>query len=139
MADDAQPRFVVENEDLPEDDYQCQHCKAYTYLTQFRCHKSGKTICLSHVDIYDCCGETLAQKLCGSDHTLRYRMSDDELQALVQKVQERARIPEAWSEKLDKTLEDEPKPQLKALHNLLNEDGGAGRENPRDREIPTGY
>lgn len=121
MADDAQPRFVVENEDLPEDDYQCQHCKAYTYLTQFRCHKSGKTICLSHVDIYDCCGETLAQKLCGSDHTLRYRMSDDELQALVQKVQERARIPEAWSEKLDKTLEDEPKPQLKALHNLLNE------------------
>ncbi|KAF4763354.1 hypothetical protein HAV15_000627 [Penicillium sp. str.  len=121
MTDDAQPKFVVENEDLPEDDYQCQHCKAYAYLTQFRCHKSGKTVCLSHVDTYDCCGETFAQKLCGSGHTLRYRMSDDELQALVQKVQERARIPEAWSEKLDKTLEDEPKPQLKALHNLLNE------------------
>ncbi|KAJ5563000.1 hypothetical protein N7535_002554 [Penicillium sp. DV-2018c] len=121
MAEDAQPRFVVENEDLPEDDYQCQYCKAYAYLTQFRCHKSGKTVCLLHVDIYDCCGETLAQKLCGPNHTLRFRMSDDELQALVQKVQERARIPEAWSEKLDKTLEDEPKPQLKALHNLLNE------------------
>ncbi|CAG7923181.1 unnamed protein product [Penicillium olsonii] len=116
-----QPKFVVEDEDLPEDDYQCQHCKAYAYLTQFRCHKSGKTVCLSHVDSYDCCGETLAQKLCGSEHTLRYRMSDDALQELVQKIQERARIPEAWSEKLDKTLEDEPKPQLKALHNLLNE------------------
>ncbi|QQK43545.1 PHD transcription factor (Rum1), putative [Penicillium digitatum] len=121
MKDDAQPRFVVENEDLPEDDYQCQHCKAYAYLTQFRCHKSGKTVCLSHVDTYDCCGETFAQKLCGSRHTLRYRLSDDDLQLLVQKVQERARIPEAWSEKLDKTLENEPKPQLKALHNLLNE------------------
>jgi histone demethylase JARID1 len=48
-------------------------------------------------------------------------MSDADLDSLVQKVQERARIPEAWSEKLDKTLEDEPKPQLKALHNLLNE------------------
>ncbi|KAJ5517810.1 Zinc finger PHD-type [Penicillium expansum] len=131
MKDDAQPRFVVENEDLPEDDYQCQHCKAYAYLTQFRCHKSGKTVCLSHVDTYDCCGETFAQKLCGSGHTLRYRMSDDELQGLVQKVQERARIPEAWSEKLDKTLEDEPKPQLKALHNLLNE----AQLDERDREV----
>ena len=121
MSDTFQPKFVVEDEDLPEDDYQCQHCKAFAYLTQFRCHKSGKTVCLSHVENYDCCDQNFSQKLCGPDHTLRYRMSDDALQALVQKVQERARIPEAWSEKLDKTLEDEPKPQLKALHNLLNE------------------
>jgi histone demethylase JARID1 len=121
MSDTFKPKFVVEDEDLPEDDYQCQHCKAFAYLTQFRCHKSGKTVCLSHVETYDCCDQTFSQKLCGPDHTLRYRMSDDALQALVQKVQERARIPEAWSEKLDKTLEDEPKPQLKALHNLLNE------------------
>ncbi|KAJ6070806.1 hypothetical protein N7467_012125 [Penicillium canescens] len=121
MAEGPQSKFVIEDEDIPEDDYQCQHCKAYAYLTQFRCHKSGKTVCLMHVDTYDCCGETFAQKLCGPNHTLRYRMSDADLEALAQKVQERARIPEAWSEKLDKTLEDEPKPQLKALHTLLNE------------------
>ncbi|KAJ5689299.1 hypothetical protein N7462_003691 [Penicillium macrosclerotiorum] len=117
----CQLKFIVEEEDLPEDDYQCQHCKAYTYLTQFRCHKSGKTLCLLHADIYDCCGESVSQKLGGSGHTLRYRASDDELKSMVQRVQERSRIPEIWGEKLDKTLEDEPKPQLKALHNLLSE------------------
>ncbi|KAJ5362824.1 hypothetical protein N7541_003668 [Penicillium brevicompactum] len=121
MSDNFHSTIVVDDEDLPEEDSQCQHCKAYAYLTQFRCHKSGKTVCLSHVDSYDCCGETLPQKLCGPGHTLRYRMSDEALQTVAQKIQERARIPEAWSEKLDKTLEDEPKPQLKALHNLLSE------------------
>ncbi|OQD72726.1 hypothetical protein PENDEC_c019G06070 [Penicillium decumbens] len=120
-AGDCQLKFVVEETDLPEDDYQCQLCKAYTYLTQFRCHKSGKTLCLSHVEAYDCCGESLSQKLLGPDHTLRYRMSDMQMKAAVLKVQERARTPEIWAEKLDKTLEDEPKPQLKALHNLLSE------------------
>ena len=118
---DCQLKLVVEEEDLPEDDYQCQHCKAYTYLTQFRCHKSGKTLCLLHAEVYDCCGEPPSQKLLGPGHTLRYRTSDDQLKSAVQKVQERARIPEVWGEKLDKTLEDEPKPQLKTLHNLLSE------------------
>ncbi|KAB8274194.1 PLU-1-like protein-domain-containing protein [Aspergillus minisclerotigenes] len=117
----CQLKFVVENEDLPEEDYQCQWCKAYAYLTQFRCHKTGKTVCLSHIDMNVCCGEPLKQKLLGPDHTLRYRFSDEALKALVQKVQDRARIPEAWGEKLDKTLEDEPRPQLKVLHNLLSE------------------
>lgn len=76
---------------------------------------------MMHAEIYDCCGEPPAQRLLGPDHTLRYRVSDDELKALVQKVVERANIPETWAEKRDKTLEDEPKPQLKVLHNLLSE------------------
>ncbi|THC90146.1 hypothetical protein EYZ11_010400 [Aspergillus tanneri] len=118
---DCRLKFAVEEEDLPEDDYQCHFCKAFTYLTQFRCHKTGKTVCLTHVDTYDCCGEPLTQRLLGPDHTLRYRFSDDGLKALVQKVQERARIPEAWAEKRDKTLEEDPRPQLKVLHSLLNE------------------
>ncbi|EAW24294.1 putative PHD transcription factor (Rum1) [Aspergillus fischeri NRRL 181] len=117
----CQLKFVMEEEDLPEDAYQCQYCKAYTYLTQFRCHKSGKTVCLLHAETFDCCGDSPSQRLLGPDHTLRYRMSDDTLKAVVQKVQERARIPEAWGEKLDKVLEDEPKPQLKVLHSLLSE------------------
>ncbi|KAG2415859.1 hypothetical protein HFD88_007051 [Aspergillus terreus] len=118
---DCQLTLAVEDEDIPEEDYQCQFCKAFTYLTQFRCHKTGKSVCLMHADTYDCCGESLAQRLLGPDHTLRYRMSDEDLKSLVEKVQERARMPEAWSEKVDKTLENEPKPQLKVLHNLLSE------------------
>ncbi|KAL2825965.1 PLU-1-like protein-domain-containing protein [Aspergillus cavernicola] len=118
---DCQLKFVVEEKDLPEDDYQCQYCKSYIFLTQFKCHKSGKTLCLIHLDAQDCCGEPLSQKLLGPGHTLRYRVSDAALKDLVLKVQERSRIPEAWGQKLDNILEDEPKPQLKALHNLLNE------------------
>ncbi|KAI9370746.1 PLU-1-like protein-domain-containing protein [Aspergillus egyptiacus] len=118
---DCQLKFVVEDNDIPEDDYQCQYCKAYTFLTQFQCHKSGKTLCLVHLDSHDCCGESLSQKLLGPDHTLRYRVTDAGLKDIVLKVQERSRIPEAWGQKLDKMLEDEPKPQLKVLHNLLNE------------------
>ncbi|KAF9883963.1 hypothetical protein FE257_002645 [Aspergillus nanangensis] len=118
---DCQLNFVVEDEDIPEDDYQCQFCKAFTYLTQFRCHQTGKTACLMHADTHECCGQNPSLKQFGSDHTLRYRMSDDELKTVVQRVQERARMPEVWNEKVDKTLEHEPKPQLKVLHSLLSE------------------
>ncbi|KKK14501.1 PHD transcription factor (Rum1) [Aspergillus ochraceoroseus] len=118
---DCQLKFVVEDKDLPEDDYQCQYCKAFSFLSQFYCHKTGKTLCLIHVDTYDCCGVPLSQRLLGPDHTLRYRIGDDALKNLVLKIQERARIPEAWGEKRDKILEDEPNPNLKVLHNLLNE------------------
>ena len=118
---DCELKFALEEEDIPEDDYQCHYCKCYTYLTQFRCHKTEKTSCLMHAEGTDCCGEPPAQKLFGPGHTLRYRMSDDELRDVSQRVQDRARIPEAWAEKRDKTLEDEAKPQLKVLHSLLNE------------------
>ncbi|KAL3478408.1 PLU-1-like protein-domain-containing protein [Aspergillus californicus] len=117
----CQLKFVVDNKDLPEEDYQCHFCKSYIFLTQFKCHKSGKTLCLIHLDAHDCCGEPLSQKLLGPDHTLRYRVSDAELKDLVLKVQERSRIPEVWGQKVDSVLEDEPKPQLKVLHSLLNE------------------
>ncbi|RDW93112.1 putative PHD transcription factor (Rum1) [Aspergillus mulundensis] len=121
VAGDCRLRFLVEDKDIPEEEYQCHYCKSYIFLTQFHCHKSGKALCLIHLDAHDCCGEPLSQKLLGPDHTLRYRVSDTELKEMVLKVQERARIPEAWGQKLDNILEDEPKPQLKVLHNLLNE------------------
>ena len=118
---ECQLKFITEKKDLPEEEYQCDYCKTLTYLTLFRCHATGKTVCLQHVEIFDCCGQPLPQRLLGPDHTLRYRIGDEELKTLVQKVDERARIPEAWGQKLDKYLEDEPKPQLKVLHNLVNE------------------
>ncbi|KAL4991680.1 PLU-1-like protein-domain-containing protein [Aspergillus falconensis] len=121
VTGDCQLGFLIEDKDRPEEEYQCHYCKAYIFLTQFQCHKSGKTLCLVHLDAHDCCGEPISQKLLGPDHTLRYRVSDAELKDMVLKVQERSRIPEAWGQKLDNILEDDPKPQLKVLHNLLNE------------------
>jgi [histone H3]-trimethyl-L-lysine4 demethylase len=118
---ECQMKFVVEEEDLSEEDHQCHYCKAYAYLTQFRCDKTGKTVCLIHADIYECCDESMEQKMMGPNHTLRYRATDESLRSLLQKIQDRARIPEAWTEKLDKVLEDEAKPQLKVLHSLLSE------------------
>ncbi|OJD14954.1 hypothetical protein AJ78_04737 [Emergomyces pasteurianus Ep9510] len=120
-SEECKLKFVVEGTDLPEEEYQCSYCKVYSYLTQFKCQNKGKTLCLLHAESYDCCGEEISQKLLGPNHTLRYRMSDDAIRSCVQKVEDRARIPEAWAEKLDKLLADEPKPSLKALHALLSE------------------
>ncbi|KAM5464693.1 hypothetical protein MauCBS54593_006784 [Microsporum audouinii] len=113
--------ITVEDTDLLEDEYQCSYCKAYSYLSVFRCHKSGKPLCLMHAGLAECCGVEPALCLRGTDHSVRYRLSDEDLQKCAQKVEDRAKIPEAWAERLDRTLEDEPKPSLKALHALLSE------------------
>ena len=118
---ECRSQFAIGEANLPKDDHQCHHCKVFTYFTQFRCYKSGKTICLAHVDWYNCCGMSLTERLLGHEHALLYRLSDEDLRSVTQKVQERAKGPEMWGEKLDKILEDEPKPQLTALHSLLDE------------------
>lgn len=113
--------FVIEKEDLQEDEYQCQSCKSYVYLSQFRCHHSSKVYCLLHTDTADCCAEDWQTRMMGPNHTLRYYLSNESLISTVQKVIERARIPEAWQEKLEHLLENEPKPSLKAMHSLMIE------------------
>ncbi|KAL1956827.1 hypothetical protein VTO42DRAFT_6777 [Malbranchea cinnamomea] len=120
-SESCELQFIVEDSDLPEEEYQCAYCKAFTYLAQFKCNNKGTVLCLLHAGNFDCCGETRSERLFNSNHTLRYRLSDDALRAYVQKVEDRARIPEAWGEKLDRLLENEPKPSLKALHALLAE------------------
>lgn len=117
----CQMTFKIEETDLPEEEYQCCYCKVFSYLAHFRCNNKQKTLCLVHADTYDCCREPHSERLFGPNHVLRYRLSDDALQSYVQKVEDRARIPEAWGEKLDKLLEDEPKPSLKSLHALVAE------------------
>lgn len=113
--------FEIDDSDVPEAEYQCTYCKAYSYLSRFRCHKSGKVMCLLHAGSYECCEGSEEQRLIGPDHTLRYRLSDDGLKGAVQKVVDRANAPEAWEEKLRKVLEDEPRPPLKVLRSLVNE------------------
>ena len=111
--------FEIDDQD--ETEYQCSYCKAYSYLSHFRCHSSSKTMCLLHAGSYDCCEVNEEQRLTDSNHTIRYRLSDTTLSAVVQKVIDRAAMPEAWQEKLDKVLDDEPKPSLKTLRSLVSE------------------
>ena len=113
--------FDKDDNDLQEDDYQCSYCKAYSYLSRYQCHKSGKTMCLLHAGTYECCDAGEEQRHTSSEHTLRYRFADDSLKAAVQKVIDRAHMPEAWQEKLDKALDDEPRPSLKAMRSLVTE------------------
>jgi JmjC domain, hydroxylase/C5HC2 zinc finger len=95
--------FEVDDEDLSED-HQCSFCKAFTYLSQFRCHRSSRVVCLSHAGSYDCCKRSEHHRLTKSDHSIRYRLSDSSLNALVQKVVNRA-DPEARAAELDTVLE----------------------------------
>ena len=113
--------FENDDQDLQEDEYQCALCKAYTYLSRYQCSKTGKVTCMLHAGSFACCDVDEEQRHTSSEHILRYRLSDAELKATVQKVHDRARLPEAWQEKLDKVLEDEPQPPLKALRSLLSE------------------
>ncbi|KAL8714043.1 MAG: hypothetical protein Q9225_006655 [Loekoesia sp. 1 TL-2023] len=113
--------FEVDDKDVPESDYQCTFCKAYSYLSRFRCNTTSRVMCLLHAGTYDCCDAAEELRLTSSTHTLVYRYSDSGLEAVVQKVTDRSRMPEAWQEKLDKILDDEPKPSLKALRSLVGE------------------
>lgn len=120
-GDQCDLKVNIDDEELQEEEYQCHVCKAYTFLSQFYCHQSSKVSCLLHVETSECCAETPQEKLQGSSHTLKLRFSNDKLSEIVQKVSDKARVPEAWQEKLDKLLEDGPRPHLKSLHSLLVE------------------
>ena len=113
--------FEMDEQDLPEEEYGCCYCKAYSYLSRYQCHKSSKVVCLLHAGTYECCNASEEERFTSADHTLRYRYTDDSLKAVVQKVIDRAQMPEAWQEKLDKALEDEPTPSLKVLRSLVSE------------------
>jgi len=113
--------FEVDDNVTADDEYQCSFCKAYSYLSRFRCNKSSKVTCLLHAGTYECCDATDEQRLTNADHSLHYRFTDEMLGNIVQRVVDKARMPEAWQEKLDKILDDEAKPPLKALRSLVSE------------------
>ena len=113
--------FERDDFDLQEEDYQCAFCKAFSFLSRYQCLRSGKITCMLHAGIFDCCGANEEQRHTNADHVLRYRFSDEQLKMQVVKVVEKARLPEAWSEKLEEILDNEPKPALKALKSLVSE------------------
>jgi len=111
----------VHDEELEEEDYQCNFCKVFCYLSQFRCEKSRKVGCLLHPEQLDCCDIPPDQRLRGPDHTVVVRYTNHELEQLVRKVVNKASVPQAWESKLESLLDGEANPSLKSLQNLLAE------------------
>ncbi|TAQ84273.1 hypothetical protein B7494_g7406 [Chlorociboria aeruginascens] len=124
-VEDAGPRchieFTVDDQDLPEEEYQCTYCKAYAYLSRFKCNASGKVMCLMHAGNFECCQLPEDQRYAGNNHILYYRKTEEAISSTCQKVTEKATLPEMWEEKVEKALEEEATPALKTLRALLHE------------------
>lgn len=113
--------FDVEDVDVPEDEYGCAYCKAYSYLSRFKCLSSGKVYCLLHAGNQPCCDLPEDQRYLGKDHVLYFRKADELINATYKKVADKANLPEIWEEKYEKALDEEATPSLKTLRTLLNE------------------
>jgi len=113
--------FVIDDADVPEEEYQCSYCKAYAYLSRFKCKTSGKVMCLNHAGNHECCDMPGYQRYAGNNHTLYYRRTAEAIEVMYQKVADKAQLPEIWEDKVEKALEESDKPPLKVLRTLLNE------------------
>ena len=113
--------FAVDDQDVPEEEYQCAYCKAYAYTSRFRCIKTGKVLCLLHAGDHQCCEMQEKDRLLGERHMLIYRKDDETIRATYEKVVEKARTPEAWQEKYNAYLDEEAIPSFKMLRTLLLE------------------
>ncbi|KAH8591422.1 PLU-1-like protein-domain-containing protein [Bisporella sp. PMI_857] len=113
--------FILDDADVPEEEYQCNYCKAYSYMSRYKCKKSGKVLCLLHAGEYECCEIAQEQRYAGVDHTLCYRLTMEDIEVTYQKIADKSNLPEEWQKKYESTLEDDPTPSLKSLRTLLNE------------------
>ncbi|KAI2633960.1 PLU-1-domain-containing protein [Xylaria nigripes] len=124
-SESAEPQctisFQVLDEDVPEEEYQCTYCKSFTYLSRFKCSKSGKVLCLLHAGYHACCDTPESHRFAGEGHVMYYRKSQNDMKDTYRKVAEKANMPEAWEDKFDKLLDEEATPALKTLRTLLNE------------------
>ncbi|KAJ6515462.1 jumonji superfamily protein [Mycena sanguinolenta] len=104
---------ILEEEDRPEDQYQCTVCKVFCYLSQVTCGCKTAVACVDH-----------AHLLCerSNDHlTLRKRFSDEELMDTLNVVSSRAVIPSGWRAKLTKVLMESARPPLRSLRAIYSE------------------
>lgn len=121
------PRYKAEIEIIEsapeEEEVICQFCKAYCYLSRYRCKKTNKTLCLLHAGSYECCDALDFERYSGEngEHVLAFRMTDESLNNIVRKVVDKANIPETWAAKVDSELDNQPRPSLKHLRTLLAE------------------
>lgn len=70
---------TIEPVDLPEDQVQCHHCKAFAFLSQVTSPQSSKVSCFDHSDI-----------LGDGPKVLRYKYTDEELQGMLMRVNSRS-------------------------------------------------
>ncbi|KIK29056.1 hypothetical protein PISMIDRAFT_516418 [Pisolithus microcarpus 441] len=103
----------VEDDDRPEDQYQCSYCKVFCYLSQVICHCKSEVVCVEHAK--HLCNHPINQRV------LRLRFSDADLQENLAKVSERAAIPGVWRAKFQRVLSESSVPQLRSLRALLAE------------------
>ncbi|KAK3685187.1 PLU-1-like protein-domain-containing protein [Podospora appendiculata] len=113
--------FEVDDPDLPAEEHVCCYCKAFTYLSRFVCLKTGKVLCLLHAGSHSCCELTEADRYLGKEHALYFHKTKEVMDSTLKKVSDKARLPEAWEEKYEKLLDEEPIPTLKTLRHLLSE------------------
>ena len=116
-------KAVFSSRPLQEDAFICEYCKCYSLLSRCVCQNSGKVLCLEHAGIYKCCSllEGTQHDEFLRTHEVLLFPEDNWLNETVQKIVDKAAIPEAWVAKLDALLEEGPKPQLKALKALAAE------------------
>ncbi|OAA65964.1 phd transcription factor [Niveomyces insectorum RCEF 264] len=112
---------VVDDTAVAEEEYQCSYCKAFTYLSRFKCVNTGKVLCLQHAGSHPCCPAREATRLLGESHVLTYQKTSEQIDAMYKKVLEKAQQPEVWEEKYEKALEEDATPALRTLRALLNE------------------
>ncbi|POS87808.1 hypothetical protein EPUL_000269 [Erysiphe pulchra] len=113
--------IIIDDEDVPEEEYQCVYCKAYCYLSRLKCKKSGNVLCLLHAGSYECCENHEQLLHAGSNHTLHYRRATENIESMYQKIYSKASIPDLWEERFLSILEENARPSLKALRTLLSE------------------
>ena len=113
--------ILVQDDELEEEDYQCCFCKAFCYLSQFRCQKTRRVSCLLHPEHLDCCDVPPQERLHGPEHVVIIRYTNHELLQLTHKVVAKANVPKAWESRLENLLDGEAQPALKSLQTLLAE------------------
>ncbi|PNY29801.1 Lid2 complex component lid2 [Tolypocladium capitatum] len=113
--------FKIEDDVQDEDEQCCSHCKAFAYLSRFKCERSGKVLCIVHAGSHACCDLPEQQRFVDGGHTLYYRKAGGVMAAAYDRVVEKARTPELWEEKYAKMLDEEATPSLKSLRTLLHE------------------
>lgn len=104
---------VIEDQDRPEEQYQCIVCKCFCYLSQVAC------ICTTEVSCYEHTSHLCECEM--SSRILRLRMSDKDLADLAGKVMELANQPQAWKMKLNRLLAENPRPPVRILRALIAE------------------
>ncbi|KAG6850616.1 hypothetical protein H0H93_010808 [Arthromyces matolae] len=105
---------VLQEEDRPDDQYQCTVCKTFCYLSFIMCSCTSNVACVDHADLL--CEDRPSHQL-----VLRKRFSDRDLIDTQARFTDRASAPATWRNKLSKVLSECARPHIRHLRALLAE------------------